>query len=155
MPTQEPEFKPQPGQIDFTNIRRAPVINCVARYNGKILIVQRSAGMKFYPEFWNGISGFLDDGRSVVQKARDELKEELGIEETKIVAIYEGEVFEQEESDYNKTWIVHPVLVDVKNDKITLDWEAQKYEWIEVAETGRYKLLPGFDKVLTALFPKN
>lgn len=148
----EPEFIPKPGQIDFTNIRRAPVINCVVRYKDKILIVQRSAGMKFYPSYWNGISGFLDDGRSVEQKARDEINEELGITENDIMAIHEGEVFEQEEPDYNKTWLVHSVLVDVNTDKITLDWEAEKYEWISISNATQYKLLPGFDRVLRALF---
>ena len=148
----EPKFVPKPGQIDFTNMRRAPVINCVLRYNGKILIVQRSANMKFYPSYWNGISGFLDNERSVAQKAKDEIKEELGIEEKDIITIYEGEVFEQEEPSYNKTWLVHPILVDVNTDKITLDWEAQKYEWINVVDAKKYKLLPGFDKVLATLF---
>ncbi|MDP3956425.1 MAG: NUDIX domain-containing protein, partial [bacterium] len=147
-----PKFIPKPGQIDFTNVRRAPVINCVVRYNGKILIVQRSAGMKFYPGYWNGVSGFIDDERSVAQKAKDEIKEELGIAEEDITTIYEGEVFEQEEPSYNKTWLVHPVLVDVNTDKITLDWEAEKYKWIEVTEAKNYNLLPGFDKVLEALF---
>lgn len=149
---QEPEFIPKPGQIDFTNVRRAPVINCVVRYNGKILIVQRSAGMKFYPSFWNGISGFLDDERSVEQKAKDEIREELGIAEKDIITIHEGKVFEQEESSYDKTWLVHPVLVDVDTDNITLDWEAEKYKWIEVVEAKKYNLLPGFDKVLEVLF---
>lgn len=148
----EPKFISKPGQIDFTNIKRAPVINCVVRYSGKILIVQRNSGMKFYPGFWNGVSGFLDDDRSVEQKAKDEIKEELGIDEKDIVRIYEGEVFEQEEPDYDKTWIVHPVLVYIKTDKITLDWEAEKYEWINISEVNKYKLLPGFDKVLKTLF---
>jgi len=55
---QKPEFKPKPGQIDYTNIRVAPVINCVVQYQDKILIVRRNLKMKFYPGYWNGISGF-------------------------------------------------------------------------------------------------
>ena len=59
------EFHPKPGQIDFTHIKRVPVVNCVLRYEGKFLIVQRSEEIRYYPEYWNGISGFLDDGRSI------------------------------------------------------------------------------------------
>lgn len=149
----EPEFKPKPGQIDYTHIRRAPVINCIVKYHDKILIVQRNAGMKFYPEYWNGISGFLDDNRSVTEKAKDELQEELGIAAENIISLYEGGIFEQDEPDYQKTWIVHPVLINVNTDNIKLDWEAQNYKWVNVEEAKTFNLLPGFDKVLTTLFP--
>ena len=108
--------------------------------------------MRFYPGYWNGISGFLDDGRGVAEKARDEIKEELGIDQECIISIHRGRVFEQDEPDYDKTWIVHPVLVEVNSDKVTLDWEAEKYEWIEVGDAKKYKLLPGFDRVLEVLF---
>lgn len=126
----EPKFIPRPGQIDLTNVRRAPVINCVVKYKDKILIVQRS----------------------VEQKAKDEIKEELGKEEKDIITIHEGDVFEQEEPNYGKTWIVHPVLVDVNTDKITLDWEAERYKWIDVVDAAKFNLLPGFDRVLEVLF---
>lgn len=152
--TAEPTFKPKDGQVDFTNIRYAPVINCVVRHKDTILIVQRNPKMRLYPNFWNGISGFLDDGRSIEEKVKDELREELGIEASDISSIHHGQVFDQEEEKYNKTWIVHPILVDVKTDKIKLDWEAQNYKWIKVEEAKTYDLLPGFDRVLASLFSR-
>ena len=148
---QKPEFIPRPGQVDYTNIRRAPVLNCAVRHNGKILLVQRSEQMHFYPGKWNWIAGYLDDGGSVVEKVKEELREELGIQEEDILNIFEGEVFEQEEPEYNKIWIVHPVLIDVKNNRITLDWEAEKFEWINIEDVYKYDLLPGFEKVLKSL----
>jgi len=148
----ETTFKPKDGQVDFTNIRYAPVINCVVRHNDKILIVQRNSKMRLYPNFWNGISGFLDDGRRIEEKVKDELREELGIEANDIVSIHRGPVFDQEEEKYNKTWIVHPILVDVKVDKIKLDWEAQNHKWIKVEDAKTFDLLPGFDRVLASLF---
>ena len=48
--------------------------------NGKYLVVERSMNMRLYPGYWNGISGFLDDNRSLEEKITDEIKEELGIE---------------------------------------------------------------------------
>ena len=146
------KFKARSGQIDFTHARWAPVINCVVRYRDKILVVQRSERLNFYPGYWNGISGFLDDKRDLEQKVKDELKEELGIRSKDIKRIKPGAIFDQEEPKYKKTWIVHPVLVDISTSKVKLDWEAQNYQWIKPREAKKLKLLPGFDRVLANLF---
>ncbi len=151
--TAEPVFKPKNGQVDYTNIRYAPVINCVVRHNDKILIVQRNSKMRLYPNFWNGISGFLDDKKNIEEKVKDELKEELGIKANNIISIHRGQIFDQEERKYSKTWIVHPILVDVKKNEIKLDWESQNHKWIKIEDAKNFDLLPGFDKVLMSLFP--
>jgi len=148
------KFQPKPGQVDFTNVRWAPVINCVLKYRNKILVVQRSRDLNFYPGYWNGISGFLDDKKSLTEKVAEELREELGIPKNKILKIKLGEIFDQEELKYKKTWIVHPVLVEVKTDKIKLDWEAKNYQWLSLNEIKKLKLLPGFNLVLNKLFFK-
>jgi len=142
------KFKPKPGQVDYTKARWAPVINCVVKYKDKILIVKRSNKLRLYPGYWNGISGFLDDQQSLGQKVKNELKEEIGIQPKDIVKIKLGEIFNQEEPKYKKTWIVHPVLVKIKTDKVKLDWEAEEYKWVTVNEVKNFKLLPGFDKVI-------
>lgn len=144
-------FKAKTGQVDYTNARWAPVINCVLKYGNKILVVERSKELNFYPGYWNGISGFLDDQRSLNEKVYDELKEELEISKTNIKKIKLGEIFDQDEPKYKKTWIIHPVLVEVKTDKIKLDWEAKNYKWLNFREAKRLKLLPGFDNVLEKL----
>ena len=146
------KFIAKKGQVDYTNIRYAPVINCVVRHDNLILIVQRNSKMNLYPNFWNGISGFLDDNKSIEEKVREELEEELGIKNEDIISIQHGQIFDQEEKKYNKTWIVHPILVDVKTDEIKLDWEAQNYKWIKIKKAKEFNLLPGFDKVLESLF---
>jgi 8-oxo-dGTP pyrophosphatase MutT (NUDIX family) len=149
----EPAFRPEKDQIDYTHIRYAPVINCVVRNDGEILLVRRSPGMRLYPNLWNGISGFLDDKRGIEEKVADELREELGVEGKDIVSIRRGPVFDQEETKYAKTWIVHPILVDVASRKVVLDWEATTYGWFVPEEAKKLPLLPGFDKVLEAFFP--
>ncbi len=104
--------------------------------------------MNFYPGFWNGISGFLDDKKSLEQKVKEEMKEEIGIQSSKIKKIRLGKIFDQDEKKYGKTWIVHPVLVEINIDRIKLDWEAKKYKWVSFAEAKKLKLLPGFDRIL-------
>ena len=145
------KFKSKPGQIDYTNTRWVPVINCVVKYKNKILMVQRSKNLNFYPGYWNGISGFLDDKRSFEQKVKDELREELGIAKNKIKNIRLGEIFHQEAPKYKKSWIVHPVLIEVSGNKIKLDWEARNYKWIKPSDARKLKLLPGFNDVLKKL----
>jgi 8-oxo-dGTP pyrophosphatase MutT (NUDIX family) len=145
------KFKPKRGQVDYRNIRWAPVVNCVVRYRGKILLVRRNGDMHFYPGYYNGISGFLDDHKSLEEKVIEELREELGIAKKEIKKIKVGIPFDQDEPKYRKTWIVHPVLVDITTDKVRLDWEAEKYRWVKPAEARKLKLLPGFKNVLKAV----
>jgi ADP-ribose pyrophosphatase YjhB (NUDIX family) len=142
------KFKPKPGQVDYTSIRWAPVVNCVVMHKGRILLVKRSEDLSLYPGYWNGISGFLDDDKSLEEKVREELKEEAGIPESNIESVRLGEIFDQNEEKYRKTWIVHPVLVEVSADKVELDWEAKEYAWVTIEEARKMKLLPGFDVVL-------
>ena len=146
------KFKPKPEQVDFTYARWAPVVNCVLKYQNKILLVRRSSSVNFYPGYWNGISGFLDDQRSLEEKVQDELREELGLQKSKIKSIRLGEIFHQEEPKYKKTWIVHPVLVEISTDTVRLDWEAEEYKWVTLREAKKFKLLPGFEEVLRNLF---
>lgn len=144
-------FTPRPGQTDYTNIRRAPVINCVVKYRDRILIVKRNSNMHFYPNYWNGISGFLDEEKPIEEKVKEELREELGLSEEHIISIQHGKPFEQEAPTYNKTWIVHPVLAEIDTDTIKLNWEAREYRWTKPEDAKKFDLLPGFDKVLDAV----
>ena len=142
-------FTARPGQVDYTNIRWAPVVNCVVMNpKGEILVVERNKNMRLYPGRWNGISGFLDDAKSLKEKVVEELREELGIKARDIISIRPGEIFDQEAPKYKKTWIVHPVLVKVKSVGISLDWEATRYNWVTLARAKKLKLLPGFNIVL-------
>lgn len=137
-------FKPKKGQIDFTKARWAPVINCVVKNKDKFLVVRRSGELGFYPGYWNGISGFLDDRKSLREKVEEELWEELGMPKSGIKKIVLGQIFDQEAPQYKKTWVVHPVLVEVAADKIRLNWEANEYKWVSFEELKKMKLLPGF-----------
>lgn len=147
-----PTFKPKPGQVDYTYVRFAPVINCVLKHGNKILIVRRSQKMHLYPGYWNGIGGFLDDQKTLEGKVKEELREELGIQEKDILSIARGTTFEVDEPKYKKVWIVHPVLVRVKSNKVKLNWEASGYRWILFDEAKNFRLAPSFKKVLKVLF---
>jgi len=145
-------FKPKPGQIDYTNARWAPVINCVVKHKDKILLVKRSSDMKFYPGWWNGLGGFLDDDKSLEEKVKEEILEEIGIVEKDIISIKLGEVFDLDDPESRKTWIIHPVIVEVNTDKVILDWEAEDYRWIKLEELASFGITPAFKKIITNFF---
>ncbi len=147
----EAPFVPKEGQVDFSHIRWCPVVNCVVVYNRKALIVERNKAMRLYPEYWNGISGFLDDQKSLEEKVREELLQETGLKDYDISAIQLCGIFDQEARDIGKTWIVHAVRVEVTTDKLTFDWESQNHKWVTKAEALEHKLLPGFEEVLEAV----
>ena len=144
----EPKFTPKLGQIDYTNVRYAPVINVLVTYHGKILMVQRSSELRLYPNYWHVVSGFLDDDQSVEDKTYEELHEELGLAKTDVTSLQLGHVLLQEAPEYKKTWLVVPVLARIKTEKFQLDWEAQRAQWFEVGELKKLKLLPDLDEVL-------
>lgn len=152
--TPEPTFMPRPGQVDYSNIRYCPVVNCALTCDGKVLLVRRSQGMRLYPGYWNGISGFLDDKKSVEEKVYEELREEAGLTQNDVASVRIGRVITQEAPDYGKTWMIFPVEVAVKDTAVHLDWEAETHQWVPVAEALRRQLLPGFDTVLQELFPQ-
>ena len=103
-------FVPRAGQVDYTHIRYAPVLNAVVVCQGKVLLLQRSSSMRSYPNHWCGISGYLDDRRSVEDKARQEMLEEVGITADRILSMQRGAVLLQEAPDYRKSWLVVPLL---------------------------------------------
>lgn len=126
-------------------------MNCVLFHEGKILLLQRSGNVGFYPGWWNGVAGFLDDERTLEEKVRDEVREETGIEEDNIVSIEYGTFFLHDEPRYGKTWIIFPVLVRVVSDTIKVDWESERFEWIEPRAVEKYRVISSFKQVLEAL----
>ena len=145
-------FNPKPGQIDYTSVRWAPAINCVVKHADKILIVKRSLDMKFYPGWWNGLGGFLDDDKSLEEKVKEEIMEEIGIEEKDIISIKLGEIFDYDDPELGKTWIIHPALVEVKTNKVVLDWEADDYRWARPDELAGFEITPSFKKIIAGFF---
>ncbi|MCR4279895.1 MAG: HD domain-containing protein [Candidatus Komeilibacteria bacterium] len=139
-------------RVDYTNMKLAPVINCLVTYQGKILLVQRSETLNFYPGLWNGISGFLDDSKSPRQKAYEELAEELSIKAESVVEMKVGASFRVSDDTMDKIWDVHPILVEIDSDEIHLDREAQAYDWFTPAQALAKGLVPGFDRVIKSFF---
>jgi ADP-ribose pyrophosphatase YjhB (NUDIX family) len=143
----EPKFVPRPGQVDYSHIRYAPVLNTVVTDGKRIFLVRRSS-MRLYPNYWSGVSGFLDDSGSIEDKVYEELKEELGVARADVLSILRGRPMLQEAPDYDKTWLVVPVLVKVNTIEPKINWESQSTAWVSLSGLHEYDLLPGYLEVI-------
>ncbi|HET7827522.1 MAG TPA: NUDIX domain-containing protein [Candidatus Saccharimonadales bacterium] len=149
----EPKFIPKPGQVDFTNVRYAPVINTVVVNGDEILLLRRSKDLRLYPAYWNGISGFLDDKKAIEQKVSEEFLEELGVEESQFKILKTGRPFLQEAPEYKKTWLVVPVHVGMASQEFKLDWESQEARWFKFHQLNSIKLMPGYQNLIKEFYP--
>lgn len=150
----QPRFIPKPGQVDYTNIRYAPTINIVVTYKGKVLAVKRSANLRIHPNYWDWVCGFLDDQQSIEEKAYEELREELGLRPKDIVKLTRGQPIIDEDAEYSKTWLIIPILAEVKTDQFTLDWEASQGKWFTPKELQQLDFVPGSLTVAGEFFPE-
>jgi len=137
------------GRIDYSNFYEAPVISCFVKYKGEVLILKRSLMITNYRGMWNTVSGYIDEPVSLEAKAKEELKEEIGLDLSLIESIKVGKINTYFDKKINKTWIIYPIIVDLKaRPKIQLDWEHSEYKWIKPEELKRYRVVPSLIKIL-------
>ena len=148
----EPKFIPKPGQVDYTDIRYAPVLDVVVTRHGKILLAKRSADRLVYPDCWAAVAGFLDDDEDIETKAYEELLEELGIERAKVLKLTRGQVLLRDVPKYKKTYLIVPLLAEVNTDEFILDWEASEARWFAPEEIPKLDLMPGMLNVIGQFF---
>lgn len=124
------------GRIDYSNSDTAPVITIFIKHQDKILLLKRSDKVRTYQEKWNTVAGYLDEIKPIQEKVLEEIREELGIErDNNILSIHLGESYQFTDTEVKKTWIVHPVLIKLRNKpEIKLDWEHTEYKWIKPEE---------------------
>jgi len=131
------------GRINYSNAHTAPVISVFVRFDGKILLLKRSDKVSTYKGKWNAVGGYLDEIKPIRKKILGEVKEELGIGEDNIMSIRLGRSYEFNDKEIGKTWIVHPVLVELKERQdIKLDWEHTECRWIEADEIKNFDTVP-------------
>ena len=110
---------------------------------GKILIVQRSNRVSTYPGKWAGISGSLDKGKTADEQAWLEIAEETGLSGDDIRLVKKGEPLVFNDDDIGVRKVVYPYLFHIEDrEKIRLDWEHIRSEWIDPADIGSYDTMP-------------
>jgi len=142
------------GRIDYSNSDTAPVITIFVKYEDKILLLKRSDKVRAYQGKWNSVAGYLDELKPIRQKSLEEVREETGIKEDNISSIQVGESYEFKDTEIDKTWIIHPILVELKNEpEIQLNWEHTEYKWIKPEELKNFDIVLSLDKSLESVMP--
>ena len=137
------------GRIEYSHSDLALVVTCFVKFQEKILLLKRSSKVRTYQGKWNTVAGYIDEAKPLREKALQELSEELGIDAEDIASFTFGEPFEFHDPATNKTWRVHPVLVEVKRlVEIKLDWEHDESRWILPEEIKNFDTVPRFDESL-------
>jgi isopentenyldiphosphate isomerase len=140
------------GRIDYSNSNVAPVVTVFVKYKEKILLLKRSDKVRVYQGKWNTVAGYLDELRPIREKVLEEIKEELEIEKDNVLSIIFGEPYQFTDKEVNKTWIVHSVLVELKEKpNIKLNWEHTDYKWIKQDELRNFDIVPKLDESLKNL----
>ena len=102
-----------------------------------------------YKNKWNAIAGYLDEVRLIKDKILEELREEIGVDEKNIKFIEVKDPYKSIDNKINKTWIIHPVLVELnKKPEIKLDWEHTEFKWINPEDLKGYDFVKDLDKTL-------
>lgn len=134
------------GRIDYSHAQKAPVLNVVVYVGGEILLVKRSSKVGAYQGLWNGISGYIDEQKSVEDFAKQELREELSLLDTLFEKILVANPYEVHDKSIHKTWVVFPVLVTLPaKPVIALDWEHTDYVWIRPEQLQEFSYVKDFD----------
>lgn len=125
------------------------VINVFLEHNSKILILKRSQKVGTHRGIWCAVGGYLEEGKPVLQNAKQEVKEELGIRIIGLKDYRIGKSFKFEEKVIDRIWHVHPVLFRLKSKpRIKLDWENTEYKWVKPEEIKKFKTIPMMERDL-------
>ena len=134
-------------------MHKTKIVTTFLTNSDKILLLKRSQKVKTMKNLWAGISGLIEGYEEPLSRAKIEIFEEVGIEDTNIKLIKEGGSIVIESPQYvNHQWEVFPFLFSCKNREIKLNWENSDSKWIEIDEINNFSTVPSLDKVLTRLF---
>ena len=134
-------------------MHKTKIVTTFLTNSDKILLLKRSQKVKSMKNLWAGISGLIEEDEIPLKRAKIEVYEEVGIDESNIKLIKEGDMIMIESPQYeNHQWEVYPFLFSCDNREIKLNWENSDSKWIDVNELSDYATVPSLDKVLTRLF---
>lgn len=134
-------------------MRKTKIVTSFLRNSEKILLLKRSEKVKSMKNLWAGISGIIEDNEKPIKRAKIEILEEVGIEESDITLMKEGNKILIESPQYvNHQWEVYPFLFSCSNKEIKLNWENSDSRWIRINELNNFTTVPSLDRVLGRLF---
>lgn len=116
-------------------LRSAGIIFFRNTPEGRKYLILRASRKDNRPEFWDIPKGELDKGESGIDAAKREAREEAGIKDFQLVPDFKETVqyFTRREGKPIPKYVA-VFLAEAKDDKVTLSWEHDKYEWLSIEE---------------------
>lgn len=141
------------GRVNYRTLETVPVVTCLVRREGKVLLLKRSDRVSTYPGYWHTVAGYLDEPDLALRgHVAKELLEELGLGEENWRLVRVAPPLTVADESVGKTWIIHPVLVELVDDPpLRLDWEHTAYRWVRPDEITQYQTIPSLSDVLRSL----
>ncbi|KAJ1818304.1 hypothetical protein LPJ56_003870 [Coemansia sp. RSA 2599] len=127
-----------------------------------VLVVQRSANERSYPNQWEIPGGHVDPGETIVQAVEREVFEETALVTTEVVSEFEGFYYwstKYEESESDDSLDKHPSICtfqinfcvrveDVSDIKLNPD-EHQKHAWCTLENIDEFMMTTTMKKVVS------
>ncbi|MEA2054608.1 MAG: NUDIX domain-containing protein [Candidatus Thermoplasmatota archaeon] len=129
------------------------VVTCIILFRGKMLLLKRSNKVGTHKGKWACISGYVEEGDDILERALSEVEEEIGLSQNEIKLQEEGKPIKFFDEIEEKTWTVHPFLFKSNTDKIEIDWEHVGYVWITPSEIEKYDTVPKLKEVVNSFIP--
>lgn len=132
--------------------RVVPVVTVFLTAGGKVALFQRSDRVGTYRHEWAGVSGYVE--RLPLDQAYVELSEETGLSRADVALRGMGVPVLVEDESLGRAWMVHPFLFELQDPrKVTIDWEAERFEWMTPDALRDLHTVPGLDRALEAVWP--
>ena len=134
-------------------MHKTKIVTSFLKNSNNILLLRRSEKVKSMKNLWAGISGIIEGNEEPIKRAKIEIYEEVGIKESNIILVKEGDRILIESPQYlNHQWEVYPFLFSCTKREIKLNWENSDSKWINMNELNNFRTVPSLDKVLARLF---
>lgn len=114
------------------------VVTVFLRNRSEVLLLRRSDEVGSYPGRWGAVAGHAEGDPDAL--ARQEIREETGIEMEQVSLVRRGEPFAVNDEDY--AWVVHPYLFDCETRAVEPNWETAEYEWASPTAILRRETVP-------------
>ena len=135
------------GEVSIAGIKESHVTTSIIRHGERILILKRSDKVGTNKGKWAAVSGYVEAGESPEQTAPREIREELSIDQFKLV----GRIGPISLREGGHIWTIHPFLFEVDSDEVVTDWEHTDHRWVLPTEVRDYDIVPGFERLLVDL----
>ena len=137
------------GTVDLPGVTERPVVTAFLRNKGRILIVLRGERVGTFRGTWSGISGYIEGDEPALRRARQEVREETGIHNARLVA--RGPVIRTRLE--STVFAIHPFLFDVASRRVRLDWENVEARWVRSEDLQGIPTVPRLQDVLASVLP--